>query len=47
MELFRNLAGVIDGTAAESFKWEEVVTTLEIIEAAQQSSGESRTVVLP
>jgi predicted dehydrogenase len=46
VELFKNLAGVIRGTAERVVKWEEVVATLEVIEAAHQSSREGRTIDL-
>ena len=46
IELFRNLAGVIRGTSEQAVRWDEVVTTLEIIEAAHRSSREGRTVEL-
>ena len=45
-ELFKNLAGAIRNGEELKVKWEEVLTVLEIIEAALQSSKEERTIRL-
>ena len=46
IELFRNLAGVIRNDQEATVKWEQVITTLEVIEAAYLSSKEGRTISL-
>jgi len=47
VELFRNLAGVIRNGEEQKVKWEEVITTLEIIELAHRSSKDGVTISLP
>ncbi|KAI5124855.1 hypothetical protein M0805_007288 [Coniferiporia weirii] len=46
VELFRNLAGAIRKGEAAEVEWKEVITVLEIIELAHQSSREKRTIGL-
>ncbi|KAI0033792.1 NAD-P-binding protein [Vararia minispora EC-137] len=46
-ELFRNLAYTIAGIAEQAVKWEESALTVQIIQLAQQSSREGRTISVP
>lgn len=46
MNLFKNLAATIRGTAEQEVKWEQSAGAIEVIELAHKSSKEGRTIEL-